>query len=120
MTSCKDFDGTSFDSFDGTSLHLSFTNYHVPVFLSDSSGLQDSQVSVLEAVISVQDSGSWVGDVAIPDAVTSPHVLHWEQNTCAHEPGKSLRTSEITSVGSWDDILDCPAGTIMVHSIVIG
>src|SRR5204863_5857269 len=60
-----EFDGKAEDYFSRTWLHLSFTNYHVPMYDRDVRGGHDTQISILESVISVRDSGVWVADVDV-------------------------------------------------------
>ncbi|KAJ8067786.1 hypothetical protein OCU04_003384 [Sclerotinia nivalis] len=62
------FNGVAEDHFGKTSLHLSFTEYYVPLIQNVVHG-QDNQVFFLESVVSVHDSGAWVGDVNILDAL---------------------------------------------------
>jgi hypothetical protein len=57
------FDGTPSRSFENTSVHLSFTDYHVPIYDGTSIGAQDTQIFYLETVLSVRDKGEWVADV---------------------------------------------------------
>jgi hypothetical protein len=116
LDTCKEFDGNLENCFRETSLHLSFTNYHVPVFLSGASGLQDAQVSVIESIISVRDSGVWVADANILQAVLSGDIHRHRETLCNHMAGLVLHKSNITSVGSWNDVLDCPAGVVVVKS----
>ncbi|KAH7089469.1 hypothetical protein FB567DRAFT_466528 [Paraphoma chrysanthemicola] len=62
VDSYRSFDGRPARSFETTSVHLSFTDYHVQMY-DGSRGSHDNQVSFLESVISVRDKGEWVADI---------------------------------------------------------
>ncbi|KAK2808292.1 hypothetical protein FQN50_004851 [Emmonsiellopsis sp. PD_5] len=112
----SEFDGTAVDSFSRTSLHLSFTDYHVPIFENDSRGDQDSQASILEGVISVRDSGNWIADVGILGAFEEGYISRLpQQSPCSH-PDNSAPGRPIIAVESWDDILDNPDGVFVVKA----
>ncbi|KAK2791998.1 hypothetical protein FQN52_004104 [Onygenales sp. PD_12] len=110
------FDGTAMDSFSTTSLHLSFTDYHVPIFENDSRGDQDFQASILEAVVSVRDSGNWIADVGILRAFKEGYISRpRRQRPCSH-PDNSAPEQPIIAVECWDDILDNPDGVFVVKA----
>ncbi|KAK2799750.1 hypothetical protein FQN51_006676 [Onygenales sp. PD_10] len=110
------FDGTAMDSFSTTSLHLSFTDYHVPIFENDSRGDQDFQASILEAVVSVRDSGNWIADVGIIRAFKEGYISRpRQQRPCSH-PDNSAPEQPIIAVECWDDILDNPDGVFVVKA----
>ncbi|EUC46251.1 hypothetical protein COCMIDRAFT_4634 [Bipolaris oryzae ATCC 44560] len=70
IDSYRSFDGTASQSFENTSMPLSFTDYHVPHF-DGARGAYDSQIYFLESIISVQDKGEWVADV------DPSHLIDW-------------------------------------------
>jgi hypothetical protein len=111
------FDGKPDDCFNRTSLHLSFTDYHVPMFASGASGEQDAPISMLEAVISVRDSGVWVADIDIIKGLEADGPVYRLDlpSSCAHLPDFPLQPP-IMSVESWDDVLDCPDGYFIVKA----
>lgn len=110
------FDGKQIDSFGRTSLHLSFTDHHVPVYDTNVKVGQDSQVSVIESVISVHDSGEWVADVDILDAINSDFVSRLPALEPCNHP-KDISTEQgVFSIDTWDDILDCPSDRFVVRA----
>jgi hypothetical protein len=111
-----EFDGKPEDCFNRASLHLSFTNYHVPIFNSKVRGEQDSPSSMLESIISVRDSGLWVADVNILSALEEDApVYRLDPPRCGHS-AELAPNLPITSVECWDDVLDCPEGNFMVKA----
>ena len=69
----SDFDGTLKDCFKSTSLHLSFTGASTPVNVGFSGG-QDTDVYMLETLVSVHDSGKWIADLNILDTFRSDRL----------------------------------------------
>jgi hypothetical protein len=101
-----DFDGKSEDSFRGTTLHLSFTEYNPPIHLGNH-GAQDDEVFILESVVSVHDHGRWVADLDIIQALKSPLLHHLAEppELCSHVAGEPPST-KLTSIDSWEEFLD--------------
>lgn len=120
IESYRPFDGTSAMCFRGTSVHLSFTGYHVPVY-DGSRGTHDAQVSFLEAVVSVRDKGEWVADLDVltllPDLKAPSEVLHSldPQRSCTHSKIDAL-IREMIAVDSWNELLDPPYGPFVVRT----
>jgi hypothetical protein len=116
FSSYMEFDGKREDCFTGTSLHLSFTDYHVPFFQTNSRGQKDSQLSILESVISIRDSGAWVADVDILEALKKSIIYKTPpQKPCEH-PEDSAPSKPLVSVGCWNDILDHQDGRLVVKA----
>ena len=57
-----DYDYKQLDSFPGTSLHLSFTQWMFSLNDGDY-GLIDQAIFLAEAVVTVRDSGRWIADM---------------------------------------------------------
>jgi hypothetical protein len=110
ITNCE-FNGRAEDHFGKTSLHLSFTEYYVPLYQNASHG-QDNQIFFLESVISVYDSGVWVGDVDILRALEDAQVHRMAILPCNHVDDVQYTTKMISAEG-WDDILDPPPKKIL-------
>lgn len=111
-----EFDGKPEDCFTGTSLHLSFTDYHVPFFQLDSRGQKDTQISILESFISIRDSGAWVADVDILRALgKGPTYRIFPQKSCEH-PKESGPSKPLLSVECWNDVLDHQDGRLVVKA----
>ncbi|KAI8632448.1 hypothetical protein F5Y19DRAFT_462881 [Xylariaceae sp. FL1651] len=111
------FDGTSLDCFGATSLHLTFTEWSMPLYQSSAVGQRDSEAVHAEAVVSVRDAGVWVGDIDIIAALQHPDVLPLPPHNrqCSHtKPSKP--PMEIMSLETWDQILNCPDGAIVTRS----
>lgn len=111
------FNGSQENHFDSTSLHLSFTEYYVPIHVTGQQN-QDSQVFFLESYVSVHDSGKWVGDINILEALLSPDIRRAVVK-CQHGPGKEAEFTiqpELISAESWQDILDPPVESIVVRA----
>ncbi|KAI0154300.1 hypothetical protein GGR57DRAFT_466603 [Xylariaceae sp. FL1272] len=58
------FDGHFLDAFAGTSLHLSFTDYELPIDVGNR-GLRDKQAVILESVVSLNNRGKMMGDIDV-------------------------------------------------------
>lgn len=119
LDSYRPFDGTRSRSFESTSLHLSFTDYHVPLF-DGSRGAHDNQISFLESVVSVLDRGEWVADV--DPLLLMPLVGRGAslrklpaKATCSH-PKIARANEDITAVDSWDELLDKPDGVFVIRA----
>lgn len=120
------FDGQFFDSFKSTSLHLSLTDFELPLDIG-TRGLRDRQAVFLESVITVNDKGTDLGDVDIISAFNSKLV---RKAACNHAPNaqkdsdmkralyenakgalqqpQDLKASpaNLISLDCWDELLD--------------
>jgi hypothetical protein len=101
------------DNFKETTLHLSFTNWKLPLDEGASSwGNIDKGVHYIESVVSVHDRGVWVADI---DLVKDSNKL-WRLTSCdctdqeKQVPEKANMAMRLTSVDSWDELLDSPKG----------
>ncbi len=60
------FDGNRVDSFGATSLHLSFTEFEMPLDIGQRGSIDsDMHVRVVETIISVYDRADWVADLDV-------------------------------------------------------
>ena len=102
-----EFDGVLTDSFTATSLHMSFTDFVLPID-TGSRGLRDVEIYFLETVISVHDKGQWMGDLDIIPHRNSPLLRMISQHSpCVHEEAKKrIVVPELTSIDSWREFLD--------------
>ena len=108
-----EFDGQLRDCFQGTSLHLSFTGSSLPLDVGYS-GRQDTEVYLLESVVSVHERGEWVADLDILKALGKHQLLirrdglHCpyaaEELAAPCEPTKD----RIVSLQSWTEFLERP------------
>lgn len=117
------FNGETIDSFRDTSLHLSFTEYEVP--LSVSIGAIDADAVMLESLISVYDREKWIADLDISANLANVDKCKFFQElSCQHEStdewivfatksGKprtlmDIPTKQMVSIDNWDELLDPP------------
>jgi hypothetical protein len=113
VVSNSDFNGRAEDHFGKTSLHLSFTEYYVPLYQNAGHG-QDNQIFFLESVVSVHDSGVWVGDVDILRALEGGQVQRMGILPCNHTDQVQFTTHMISAEG-WDDVLDPPNENLVIR-----
>jgi hypothetical protein len=99
------------NNFEGTTLHLSFTNWKLPLH-TGARGTVDQDVSYVEAVISVHDCGEWVADVDILGFTTQIRRIIFckcEDQRAQAGPTTNM-TTRLTSVDNWEELLDVPRG----------
>ncbi|VTT55904.1 unnamed protein product [Fusarium fujikuroi] len=110
------FDGLLLNSFTSTTLHLTLTDFEMPVDIGVR-GLRDTQVVILESVVSLNDSGKHLGDLNIisclenstlrVDCACSPHFSSEEVAT-GRNPTIANRVGHLTSIDCWDEFFDFP------------
>ncbi|KAI9802803.1 MAG: hypothetical protein M1833_001402 [Piccolia ochrophora] len=107
------YDNNTEDNFQGTSLHLSFTNFKMPM-ATGSFGYIDQDVFFIESIVSVHDRGDWVADLDVLAAM-SDDVKRSSRCHCGH-PTSTFKGA-MTSIDSWDELLDPPenAGIVRAH-----
>lgn len=118
------FDGAAQNSFSSTSLHLSFTEGCTPVHDGVSRwGRQDSQVFLLESVVSVFDGGEWVADLDVIGTLQNPMVRRVPTSSavgmdCRHRDGGAVvkPAREYTSLDSWNEVLDLPREPVVIRA----
>ena len=102
------YDGKREDNFRSTSLHLSFTDWTLPLEVKGSEPRTiDQEACLVEAVISVLDSGKWVADLDIlcVDFNNLTRLVMTEQ--CPGHPQGNF-DYDYTSIDSWEELLDAP------------
>ncbi|KAI1074684.1 hypothetical protein F5B20DRAFT_595893 [Whalleya microplaca] len=110
-----EFDGMAHDYFKNTSLHLTFTDWCAPIVSFQTVGQRDADVNIIETVVSVRDSGKWVADVDIYQTLVDPGLQRYNRE-CSHVSAESKRAiSSMSSVESWDQVLDCADGSTVVR-----
>ncbi|GIK05453.1 hypothetical protein Aspvir_009563 [Aspergillus viridinutans] len=99
------FDGDqSGGRFEGTSIHLSFTGFEVPVTL-ESSSYREMEAYYLETKVAMNDGGEWVADLDILRGLADPRleVRGLEGNNCVHgNPRAAKPNFSITFRGFMD------------------
>ena len=107
------FTGETKDSFKNTTLHLSFTSAESPVNLGFS-GAQDTELHLLETLISVHDRGKWVADLDIFESLDKVRSVvgfeyrHIRLPPCSaddHSGAQPLRYT-MTCIDDWLELLD--------------
>ena len=112
------FTGQLEDCFKGTSLHLSFTDYKLPIDVGVY-GSRDAEIFLLEAVVSVHDSiGKWVADLDVLSALDKMSYLFepglGSKRYCTHQSDSLVFNS--TAVDSWDEFLDKPSTSFVFRA----
>ena len=102
------YDGKRENNFKSTSLHLSFTEWTLPL---EGKGAGDRTIDqeayLVESVISVLDSGKWVADLDIL-CIDFDSILR--MTTPEDCPGHSTHHEyDCTSLDNWDEFLDQPS-----------
>jgi hypothetical protein len=129
LISHAEFDGNLQDSFQNTSLHLSFTDFEMPVDVKGAHGNRDTEVFLLESVVSVHDRGQWIGDIDVLSLLNSETVNSTRKSageicamrtfaSCCHSPPErcyqnSANLARIISIDSWEEFLDLPMGSVI-------
>lgn len=116
MIEHEPFDGKFENNFRGTSLHLSFTDFSLPVDVG-SRGLRDTLVILLESVVSANDRGNHIGDLdinAIQQYMKSSSC--YLETECNHDTNMSESAGDdhhrqLTSIDSWPEFFDLPETT---------
>jgi hypothetical protein len=110
------FDGRPEDLFSPTSMHLSFTRWERSLDTSTSHGKQDVQFTKMESVISIRESGRWIGDVDVMVALRSPHIyIVRPQPPCSHPEEDNTPKELLKSIECWDELRECQSGLAVVR-----
>jgi hypothetical protein len=110
------FTGNAEDCFQGTSLHLSLTDYTVP-FNEDHSGARDTEAFFQEALVTIFDRGEWVADLDCLGALEDSSLSRKSYNAkCNGNHSYPPRLNLLTSVDSWHEFLDRPRDVAVVRS----
>ncbi|KAL1850169.1 hypothetical protein Daus18300_013037 [Diaporthe australafricana] len=113
------FDGHLDDSFQHTSLHLSFTGYQLPMVTAEH-GYQGIEANFVETLVSVFDGKEWVGDLDVLKAVAMPSVsrvsAHMLLKGCRHKKPRNTPQFALTSIDSWDEFMDRPSNACIFRA----
>jgi hypothetical protein len=99
----ENYDFRRKDNFQGTSLHLSFTNWK-RVLDSGDRGAIDEEACLVEAVVSVHDRGQWVADIDI-SSITDMVCEDYNYDCVCGNMGEA---ESLISLDHWEEILDSP------------
>lgn len=118
----EEFNGQFENSFSSTSLHLTFTDFELPLDIGVR-GLRDARVVLKESLISLHDSGGHRGDLDILSIFSNPNV-DCKKGVCKHKARENIACPAViaggllnpdyhhlTSIDCWEELLDPP-----VHS----
>jgi hypothetical protein len=100
------------NNFQGTSLHLSFTNWRRP-FDEKNRGTIDERIFLVECVVSVHDRGKWVADLDVLTLDDGEGIVPWDLPCVCGGAGDG----NTTSIDSWEEVLDPPEniGIVRAH-----
>ncbi|KAI0541825.1 hypothetical protein GGR58DRAFT_510635 [Xylaria digitata] len=108
------------DKFQGVSLHLSFTDWKMPLDW-ENTGEIDQEIFLLESVLSVMHNGQWVGDIDVLGLERDPIDVFI--NDCKGNCGtdgtmEHVVPEEIISLDDWEELLDppCSVGVFRARS----
>ncbi|MCJ1384979.1 hypothetical protein MMC17_008097 [Xylographa soralifera] len=107
-----EYNGKREDNFQGTSLHLSFTPWELPLNIGRV-GLIDQDVVVVESVISVRDRGEWVADI---DVVAARAAIDTPSTECRISQYSTTSEDCLTSIDYWNELLDPPLTGAIVRA----
>ncbi|KAH8684202.1 hypothetical protein BGZ60DRAFT_161886 [Tricladium varicosporioides] len=118
------FDGKMEDYFQQTSIHLSFTNYEMPLISESHRHIIDRAAMLVETLVSVYDGGEWVAELDILKAFgTDIHRVVCD--TSSHKGATSDVSGNpprrphppATSVKNWAEFIEAPdKGLIAVQA----
>ncbi|KAH8745235.1 hypothetical protein F5882DRAFT_471677 [Hyaloscypha sp. PMI_1271] len=111
------FDGKLENNFQHTTLHLTFSDYELPIDVGQH-GLRDRQIYFLEAPVSVHDHGEWVGDLDVLKALNSENLRRRPICTGhdSSERADESLLSRAVSLDNWEELLGSPADTAVVRT----
>ena len=100
------FDGNMSDLFYNTSLHLSFTQYTLPISAGTHGG-QDTETYLLESLVSIHDRERWVADVDVLKFLRSKRLHRYERDCthCTHTWHQDAR-DDLIAIDNWEELLD--------------
>lgn len=101
------FDGQIKNCFQPTSLHLSFTSAQTSLSVGFS-GAQDTDVYMLETLISMHHAGSWFADLDVLKAIRSLKLRRLPPCRGSHGDAARGLQSQITCIDNWLELVDAP------------
>ncbi|KAM3072717.1 hypothetical protein ACMFMF_007050 [Clarireedia jacksonii] len=125
------FDGSLENHFERTSVHLSFTEYEIPLLSrGDSRHKIDRDVVLVEALLSVYDGASWVAEIDILKALESDitilpsvslengHFVSGHINHASYEEAfQDDEKVSMISIENWDELIELPcSGTLVMRT----
>ncbi|KAI9876141.1 MAG: hypothetical protein M1830_007263 [Pleopsidium flavum] len=114
----SEFDGTPEDCFQHTTLHLSFSDWEMPLDVG-THGVRDTEVFFLEAPISIHDRGKWVADLDILSMFSDSKFSRVDISpcSCAHGTSDAVHmSSDMACIDNWEELLESPVETGVVRA----
>ena len=102
----EDFNGESENSFQQTTLHLSFSGWERPVDI-DHHGAQDDPIYFLEAPISILDGGKWMADLDILRTFRASDFCRVKTAQCSGCHHRDNLTT-LVSIDRWEELIERP------------
>jgi hypothetical protein len=112
------YDHRTMDSFSASSLHLSFTNFILPLSLQDS-GNRDMEAYHLESFVSVYDKDKWVADIDVLNALNNTFRIPKACEGRCNEESNDLRSAwaaKLISVDCWEELLEPPERDLIARA----
>ena len=115
------YDGKHENNFEKTSLHLSFTQWNVPLLSATTGerGTIDQDVFFLESIVSVHDQGVWVADLNILkllDDVRGRLYFTADRGCRCSKEDSVTRNGMYASLDTWDELLDLPESSAVFRA----
>jgi hypothetical protein len=109
----QEYSGEQEDTFSDTSLHLSFTDWKVPLGWEHTGDI-DQEAFLLETLVSVRDGETWVGDIDVLGIERNrPEIISFPCK-CEETGGPTMINA--VSIRTWDQFLDQPRRTAVLQT----
>ena len=111
------FNGNVEDCFQHTTLHMSFTEWKLPIDVG-SRGNRDIEAYYVEAAIGVYDHGKWVADVNVLDVFSHKLSRILPKCTVRHDAILSQEgLGKFVAIDNWEELIDSPPeiGVVRAH-----
>ncbi|KAI0105402.1 hypothetical protein F4776DRAFT_668660 [Hypoxylon sp. NC0597] len=106
----KIFAGERADRFQAVSMHMSFTEWKMPLDW-ENTGEIDQEIFLLESVISVQHNGQWIADIDVLQLEKDPPDLFYSDCKSDCATIESLDLKKVLRIDTWEELLDPPPET---------
>lgn len=107
----KVFDGEFRNCFENTSLHLSFTGANDSLNVGFT-GAQDTEVYILETLISVYDRGKWIADIDPLKACLSHKLKRIPPYAGEGNCNPRAQQFQATCIDNWLELIDTPEESV--------
>ncbi|KAF4631599.1 hypothetical protein G7Y89_g6536 [Cudoniella acicularis] len=119
------FDGQPKDYFSKSSLHLSFTEFQMPIAIVP--GACDADVILLEAFVSVHEGREWVADLDVLGSLSSGWIRSPAGCQCLERRADSAMGQALTkkigthlrSIENWEELLCCQENLLGLETGVV-